>query len=651
MGTNTNFFKSNSFLLILLFTGLLMNVFTLQSSAQNPSIQGALSDSVANLYQKYLNLEKQGNDVEQVKKNLQNVNQNLSDINNQLQTTEQNLQQLQQQQQQFGELEKAVGSNNQLLNQLDKDLKNNGNAIQNLGQTMSVVEKGLQNSQQQMSVVEKGLQSSEQQVKELQKTQQKIGVLEQQAIGNKEVINNLGKAVDNMSAGLQNNEQQLNALRKEQQTNDNTLQQKAEANNIAINGLQQTAEANGIAINGLGQSMADINNALQNNTQLSQQVGYNGQSLELLKASTTQINQDIGELKSNYEHFNTLLKSNNEAINKLTNKNLFTLESRLETERNKIINTADFVHAADISLSAIVLSNALSDYLNDVSALNNPENQELGFSLSNEVSKIIDKTIIKGKGKVNNVKTNKFFQIVDNVIRSPITRSFLSAIPVVNSIKSVMDLVIGVAVKGKDITVGDIANFKLEIGDYIEHYEGLARATTNFDTKLNSIKVRTDALKSLLKNYTVERVNTLQPNTLQEKSTEPLAQIIAQHYNKDIVTMHVNNIANSHQIGGRINLDAALADSRLFYPTYALNQARLIQDEIEAISKEYILAFYAYQKAIEMVLNKSKKIGNANKINAKVQALKKKLEQLKVAYNNAVRIDDVKNKFRKLSNF
>lgn len=350
------------------------------------------------------------------------------------------------------------------------------------------------------------------------------------------------------------------------------------------------------------------------------------------------------DLQKQYRDFNSLISSNNAEIRKLTEKELFSLQVRLNSRRKKIINTSEFINAANVSLNAIKLLDAISDYSNEISALNNPENEDLGFSITSAIELTLKEKIIKDNNKVNGVKSGKLLEIVNNIISSPLTGALTNSVPVVGSIKSVVELVMGTAVRGDDVSLDDIAEFKAALRDYMEHYEGLARAQIDFSQNLGSVDVRKEALKLLLSKYTLERIATLNPTTVSTADTASLTKIITKYYTKDDVQQQVDLIISQSPK----QYESLLADSRLQYPDYAISQAKFIRDEIEALGKEYIATYKSYQKAIEKVLKKSEKIGDRSKIEAKVLSLKKKLAAVESAFNDSVNLENVNKNFQKL---
>ena len=340
------------------------------------------------------------------------------------------------------------------------------------------------------------------------------------------------------------------------------------------------------------------------------------------------------KMHKNKRQFQDVLQSNNESIKRISNAQLFTNQTLLKRNTSRVVSAAEFVEAANVSLNTLGLTKEVFNYTNQVTALNSPTNMELGFSLSKRMQKILDEAIFKKRDKVNKVKRDKFMAVVDGIINAPVVNTITSAVPVVGSIKSVLDLVLKVSLDGDEVSNEDIDKLKKEMAVYLEYYQGLDNARSKFDSKLNSIIVRTEALKLLLRNFTQERVAELYPGQGKQILETPLNQLIADYYNYKMVNYETDKILNSYQQNGVLQYEKAVTDSRLMFPDFAVSQARFIMDEIESISSEYEAALNSYQTEIEEVLKKSKGIGNADKIQEKI----KTLHESKVAVTKAIQV-------------
>ncbi len=357
------------------------------------------------------------------------------------------------------------------------------------------------------------------------------------------------------------------------------------------------------------------------------------------------------QLQTQYTNFDAILRSNNDALKRITNAQLFTYDRTLKQQRGKIINTVDFVRSANTSLNALQVVGSVSSYLDNISQLNNPANNELGFALTDDIIKILDTRILAKKG----LKTNptKFVRIVKEVMNAPLTTSFARTLPVVSNIKNVVDLVITLTATEKNVEVEDLVQMKNDLRKYVEHYEGLEQANYAFTSNLNTLNVRIDALKLIMKNYATERLRPFNP-TANLDTFRNLTSLVNHYADKEDAQMKVDRILEEcKNANGSINYEKALSDKRLFYPEYAINQAQVIQDEVISVSKGYLSNLYTYQRNIEVVLNNSKnnKLGDAKKIEQKMVALQKLLDTVSDAVKNSVNMEDLQVKLQRINGF
>lgn len=363
------------------------------------------------------------------------------------------------------------------------------------------------------------------------------------------------------------------------------------------------------------------------------------------------MNGVLSSLRTQYQNFDAIIKSNNESLKRITNAQLFTYDRSLKQQRAKIVNTVDFIRSANTSLNAMQVAGSVSSYLDNIGQLNNPSNSELGFALSDDIIKILDARILSKKG----LKTNptKFSAIVKEVLNAPVTNAFTKSIPIVSNIKGVIDLVINLTASEKNVEVEDLQKLKSDLKKYIEHYEGLEQANQNFTSNLNNLNVRLDALKLILKNYTLERLRPINPSANVD-TFRNLTHLVNRHCDKEDAQMKVDRIMEEcKNDNGTFNYEKALSDKRLYYPEYAINQAQVIYDELESISRGFLSNLYTYQRNIEKVLTNSKtnKLGDAGKIDLKIKSLEGLLVNVTDAVKNSVNIDDLQNKLHRINGF
>ncbi len=366
---------------------------------------------------------------------------------------------------------------------------------------------------------------------------------------------------------------------------------------------------------------------------------------KLMEKSAT-VDKKIDDLSKNFSGVDRKLKNLNdnlttslEQVNRLTTEDILSKKARLQTQKEKIIKTAVFVGHANNSFDAIDAALAQSDYLNDVTILNNPTNTDLGFSLTDDIVAMLNKKIIKGNRRFNNKNVGKFMAFVKNTIKDPVVTSVANSVPALSAITSVVNLVSSVIIKEKGVTVKDFQEFKKELDRYTRHYNGLSRANQGFNANVENLKLKIEALRTVLNNYTMDRVTTLHPNLMVDKNTA-LHTILATYYAPIDLERNVDKILEGYTQNGQIDFEPALNDERLAYPFYAINQAQFINQELESLTNEYVSSYRSYHKAISQVLNNSKSLSKEpHKIDKKLELLDGKLERLVKTFEKNVKIE------------
>jgi hypothetical protein len=368
--------------------------------------------------------------------------------------------------------------------------------------------------------------------------------------------------------------------------------------------------------------------------------------VEKLNTSVMEVDLKMGkitELDGKVSNLNNTLNTNLERVNQLTENDILTKKARLDAQKNKIVSTATFIGYATNSFDAIDAAFAQTDYMTDISALNNPNNKELGFSLSEEVERLLEKQIIKGDKKFNGKNAKKFLDIAKNIIEDPFVATFTSVVPGLSAINGVLGLVTNVIVKEDAVTVDDYKTFKKEMDRFITHYDGLAKAETNFTSNLGNLEMRLEALRTVKNNYVLARIRSIHPEG--EFTGKELNEIIATYYTPLLLEKNINQIFKEYKRGSGMDYTAALEDERLVYPFYAINQAQFIKQELEALNNEYISSYRNFHKAIKKVLLDSKALSSDNgvAVDKKIRALDEKLERLVMTFEKNVKIGNVVN--------
>jgi hypothetical protein len=271
--------------------------------------------------------------------------------------------------------------------------------------------------------------------------------------------------------------------------------------------------------------------------------------------------------------------------------------------------------------------------------------------LGDEITELLDDKIIKGDRKFNGKNAKKFLDVAKNIIEDPFVATFTSAVPGLSAIQGVLGLVTNVIVKEDDVTVEDYKAFKQEMDKFINHYNGLAKAEGNFTANLGNLEMRLEALRTVVNNYTLERVGTIHPEG--DFDGMQLGEVIARYYTPLELGGNIDRILNEYKANNDMDYTAALEDERLYYPIYAINQAQFIKQELEALNNEYISSYRNFHKGIKLVLLDSKRLAKDNgaAVDKKIMELDEKLDRLILTFEKNVKIKNVVNSLNNIPTY
>ena len=358
------------------------------------------------------------------------------------------------------------------------------------------------------------------------------------------------------------------------------------------------------------------------------------------------LDDSLNTLNKTYKNLERLIKKDrstfarvSKTIRKLTKKDLLDAKNRYETSRTSIQNTADFMEAFNNGLNGVEASLTFTDYFNAISELNNPTNSELGFSLEQEMVRVLNKNIRLGRRK-----KPKFLRIISGIIKNPITQAITSIVPGVNSIQSVLNFVNGVAMGEKDISVGNITGIQNGVISYVKHYENLNRASVNLNRSINSLKVRAEGLGRLSNDFVKDMVVTLHNVKKNDLDKASLNQVLNRYYTYRIVSERIRSIENKNKSGrSGLNYDKLVSDPQLGYSLLNRQKVEFMAEELEKISIEYMAALDDHHKNIVKILRGAVKLnGDPAKIDKKIQNLNQQFERVKTTYKKNVNIEAVK---------
>lgn len=407
----------------------------------------------------------------------------------------------------------------------------------------------------------------------------------------------------------------------------------------------------------------NIKNASQQNQKTLQAVRLNVQKgkegLAQINNATRKNNQTLRDsLQSIYQQHNTLRQEVNvgvKAIKDIKIQDLLDAKNRYTTSITSIKTTANFIYAFNNGLNGLEASLVFADYANAINSLNNPTNNELGFSLEAEIVGLAKNQILSKLRRFKRRKKSRFLGVISTILRNPITQSLVSSVPAVSSIYSVSNLINNTVVNHKGVSAGQLKLFHEGLRKYVEHYDNLSALNKVLAVSNENLKVKTEALRKLTNEFVKEMVSSLyNAQNMTTLKNQSLDDIIDKYYTYRRVSQHIEGIEKSYTSSRtrRVNYNIIVRDNRVGYSIIARNKIEFITGEIEQISSEYMTSLEEYHKNIVLILVNAYQLSRQpEKIKLKIKKLNQQFEQVKKDYAKKIDIKNIKSRLNEIPRY
>jgi hypothetical protein len=306
----------------------------------------------------------------------------------------------------------------------------------------------------------------------------------------------------------------------------------------------------------------------------------------------------------------------------------------LKKDNNKagILSIAYFTESANNSVNSLNSLLRKDSYRNKITTLNNPTNNELGFSLKNEILTALKPLLDKAK------KTDhkKFHDVVENLLENPDDHGIGTVkkyLPAVGIFSTILSLVGNLVVSEKKVTKDDLNQFITRIQQYFAQYEKLNAINEQFSEQVHSLLEKIVQSKEDIRDFLVECICTvnrkLTKQALKDISVEALIQ---QYYDPQKLQDWLDT--------------AKLKTEGYLYPPDAPTTVKLITSNIKKLQKEFESVYSEnYTELKELISSLRSTIPNIDqeqleKTNQEMERLYKDSRQADVINLNLALVDE-----------
>lgn len=300
--------------------------------------------------------------------------------------------------------------------------------------------------------------------------------------------------------------------------------------------------------------------------------------------------------------------------------------------KSGILSIAYFIESASNSLNSITSLLKKDNYRNKITTLNNPVNNELGFSLKNEILTALKPIIDKVK------KTNggKFKDVIENFLSKPEENGIKSVqkyMPTLGIFSTVLALVGNLVIVERSITKEDLNKFMARVDQYFYQYEKLNAINHKFSDQVEKLLERSAEIKEDLKDFLLESITTMDKEISKQSLKDyPVEALILKYY-------------DPQKLQTRLDLSPNKNESCL-YPPDAPMSVKLIASGIKRIQKEFETMYNEnYGEMKELIANLKNAIpgldqNQLNKTSLEIDQLYNESRQADVTNLNMTQVNE-----------
>ncbi|GIV40689.1 MAG: hypothetical protein KatS3mg033_2489 [Thermonema sp.] len=361
---------------------------------------------------------------------------------------------------------------------------------------------------------------------------------------------------------------------------------------------------------------------------------------QLLFRTQSTYRDSLQLLRQQYMELSQHVQWQGQMIRELRERRRASARTQHERHVQSIRQTVLFCEQSSRSLQAIQNSIAGSYYFNTIGSLHNPTNQELGFSLKEATIRLAQEKIFSRVKRFK--KGARLVALMQHIFDSPLSQAVSEVIPTIHYFQSITQLIYKAAFEEEDIAMSDLKAFEEELQKYLRHYEALSEANREFQQNLSSLRVRSQALHQLLLDFVRQQSSSLHPGKRTEIARLPLQDLINHYYQYSHVDSLIRNIEASYTEEGIIQYEPLVSDARLMYPVIGIQKVHQIDQELEALYREYLSLLDGYHQRIEEILRNSRQLSQQPEaIDKKIQELQEQYGRLRAEIVRSVNIEQV----------
>lgn len=330
-----------------------------------------------------------------------------------------------------------------------------------------------------------------------------------------------------------------------------------------------------------------------------------------------------------------------------------TDENRYRVIKSNLVYSIVLFEELNQRLNTLDALNQLETYQQILVDLNNPANENMGFSYNKKVTDLL----------INNIQTKKkgrLLEIAKMVLDNPITKGVTSLTPILGVGNSIFSLVSSFAAQDDKISPASLQTVKTELDRYTLYYGKLNEANAIFQRNLGNYRINVGNLHTKVKDFVVKNLKesgfSAEVKTNADAGTGDYLSSLFTVYNREGVERYFLKLENDNKDNrGAIKYEALLkANTHLINMNKRTEEVIDIYKDFENTYRQYITMIEKNNETMQEIMGLAiteKLSDSASKVTEQINRLKTEKQKGILSIERAINIEKLKGTVERLDSF
>jgi hypothetical protein len=329
-------------------------------------------------------------------------------------------------------------------------------------------------------------------------------------------------------------------------------------------------------------------------------------------------------------------------------------ENRYRVIKSNLVYSSELFEMLNERLNTLDALNQLQAYQQILTDLNNPANENLGFSYNKKVLQLLE-TNIQTK------KKSRLMEITNMVLNNPVLKGVTSLTPILNIGSSVFNVVSSFAAQDDKISTSSLQNIKNELDKYTLYYGKLNETNMTFQRNLDNYRINVSNLHTKIRDFVVKNLKesgfgaNLPQQTAGMTTGAYLTNLFAT-YNRDAVERYFTSLERANvDAKGAIRYEPLLkSNTSLINMNKRTEEVIDIYKDFENTYRQYIAMINKNNDIMQEILQVAiteKLTDSASKVTEQINRLKTEKDKGISSIEIAININKMKSTVERLDSF